>query len=680
MIALYTDVKAGSCLLCRNLLESEETQGTAVRVYAVEELDIGPPSPPGSLKDDVAHFSIISEPSPPPPPHPPPRPPRTPPPPLPAALGTKADTHIECEFSEGTDFSLKKGVHGDYTDLTADTAKHCCSLCGMHPPCTDFVFEPASRTCALLPHVLEHQLVKNPNPSTIAGSVTITRLNVHHAACHFEVGSGYAGGGLGLGKPLPGQTKMSSKQDCCDACDREPECAKFTYEKYGGVCHLHSSIAEHYYTFNMMSGTLDERADPPEAKSSGAHDDAPADDIGINDLDIGLDGVVHSLPPTPPLFIYDSAPPPLPPPGDAESSQDVLAYFSLAAIGMMGIAMAMCTYLFFATEINNVLYSISFGKLGRRPKSLLPIRKPAGGGDALPTKKMKLGLLQPGWAKVTVQTTQVTQKKEMEIAGCSSHEALRALIAEEFGHVLRGTNLKEFTLLAWVKEEDEGATWMVVTAASDIEMVCLCTAIKLTPNDLIEADELEVAYHSGQAGGAKAKSKRRDVAVNGETAPSDSRRKMKPPKKKGGFQRVSTASPSPEEDEDSDADAPLCADLLNGHKQNGKHSKKQNGSRKNGSRQISSAGRQNGQQNGSSRALVLDPSDSDSDDELEDILRTGTRVQLHGLTGKAELNGRKGTVLGHDLEKGRYRVRVETGGAGAPTPVMAFKPENVRVA
>ena len=392
------------------------------------------------------------------------------------------------------------------------------------------------------------------------------------------------------------------------------------------------------------------------------------------DLDlVGADGITHSLPPTPPLFIYDSAPPPLPPPGDGESSQDVLAYFSLAAIGMMGIAMAMCTYLFFATEINIVLYNISFGKLGRKPKSLLPIQKPMNGSEALPTKKMKLGLLQPGWAKVTVQTNQVTQKKEMEIAGCASHETLRALIAEEFGHVLRGTNLKEFTLLAWVKEEDEGATWMVVTAASDIEMVCLCTAIKLTPNDLIEAEELDVAYPLGHAGGsAKQKAKKREAATNGGS--SDSRRKKKPPKKKGGFQRVSTASPSPEDDDDSDADEPLCADLLNGHRPKGKQKGKQG---QNG-RQCS---RQNGRQNGSSRALVAEPSDSGSDDESsETVLITGTRVQLQGLTSKAELNGRKGTVLGHDPEKGRYRVRVETGGAGAPTPVMALKPDNLRVA
>eukprot|EP00966_Prymnesium_polylepis_P068877 1600011-Prymnesium_polylepis.1 len=212
-----------------------------------------------------------------------------------------------------------------------------------------------------------------------------------------------------------------------------------------------------------------------------------------DDLDINDDGVTLKLPPTPPLFIYDAAPPPVPPPGDAETSQDALAYFSLAAIGMMAIAMVMCTYLFFSTEINIFLYRISCGQLGRKPKSLLPVRDiPAGDANPVATKRLKLGLLEPGWAKVSVQTAHVLQKKEIEIAGCGTDKELRALVAETFGHVLRGVNLKEFTLTAWVKEEDQGGgSWMVITAASDMEMVCQCSAIQLTTNDLIDSSEME---------------------------------------------------------------------------------------------------------------------------------------------------------------------------------------------
>ena len=178
----------------------------------MQHIDVGPPTPPGS-KDGERHFAVLLDPGPPPPPHPPPRPPRNPPPPLPAALGIKSDTHIDCEFFEETDFSLKAEVDAEYADMQADSEKHCCSICGTRAGCTDFVYEPASHTCVLIPHVSEGSIVKNSNPSTIAGSVRITRLVVNHVPCHFDVGSGYSGGTLGMAKLLPGKTKMATKQE-----------------------------------------------------------------------------------------------------------------------------------------------------------------------------------------------------------------------------------------------------------------------------------------------------------------------------------------------------------------------------------------------------------------------------------------------------------------------------------
>merc|ERR1711965_736079 len=103
-----------------------------------------PPAPPGFEQEIEKHFSILQEPSPPPPPHPPPSPPRSPPPPLPAFLGHHTDTHVECEFYDGMDYSLtataaKSGQVGSSTDTLADTKHHCCSKCGMQAGCTDFV-------------------------------------------------------------------------------------------------------------------------------------------------------------------------------------------------------------------------------------------------------------------------------------------------------------------------------------------------------------------------------------------------------------------------------------------------------------------------------------------------------------------------------------------------------------
>ena len=57
----------------RNLLDYEHTGLALTRIYAVEHLQVEPPSPPGYVvKDSVKHFTIIKDPAPPPPPNPPP--------------------------------------------------------------------------------------------------------------------------------------------------------------------------------------------------------------------------------------------------------------------------------------------------------------------------------------------------------------------------------------------------------------------------------------------------------------------------------------------------------------------------------------------------------------------------------------------------------------------------------
>ena len=53
----------------RNLLDFEHTGLALTRIYAVEHLQVEPPSPPGYVvKDSVKHFTIIKDPAPPPPP------------------------------------------------------------------------------------------------------------------------------------------------------------------------------------------------------------------------------------------------------------------------------------------------------------------------------------------------------------------------------------------------------------------------------------------------------------------------------------------------------------------------------------------------------------------------------------------------------------------------------------
>lgn len=410
----------------RNLLHVESTNMATTRVYASQGLVIGPPASPGK---SPVHFSIIEDPSPPPPPLPPPSPPAKPPLPLPAQLGTHSETHIECQFFENMDFSIKSESStrlASSTDQKADTVRHCCSLCGLEADCTDFVYEPSSKTCVLLPHVPSFELIKSPNPSTIAGTMRISRVSNYHASCHFEVGSGYAGGGLGAAKPLPGQ-ELSSKQACCDACEREPACAKFIFEKFTKNCQLFASYAEHYFTFGLLSGTVDSRFAWEE---SSEIDSTTTSSTSLEEYVMEMDAV----PPAPPAFTFVDMMPPLPPPGEKDIAKHVLADVSLAVGLLFAFAISVCGYLFFAGDIRNLLSKITGGKMGKvTPQTLgSPLRAAA---MAQP-KKGKVHDLH-----VTVKTQQMTQKKQIEVENCESHESLQRAIFDEFGHLLN--NLKE---------------------------------------------------------------------------------------------------------------------------------------------------------------------------------------------------------------------------------------------
>ena len=62
-----------------------------------------------------------------------------------------------------------------------------------------------------------------------------------------------------------------------------------------------------------------------------------------------------------------------------------------------------------------------------------------------------------------------------------------------------------------------------------------------------------------------------------------------------------------------------------------------------------------------------------------------TRVEIHGIKAKPELNGRVGTVMEYVPARARYRVRVSDGDDGATTgggkmEEVYLKPDNVRKA
>ena len=760
MIVLYTDAMAGTCVLCRNMLDFDHTEQASTRVYAVEHLDLHPPAPPGYQHEDIKHFSILQDPSPPPPPHPPPSPPRHPPPPLPAALGTKTDTHIECEFFEGMDYSILKkttggggGVAVDSSaaasiDTRADTKRHCCSQCGMHAGCTDFVYEPASKVCVLMPPVPSYLLRRSPNNSTIAGSVTISRIDQSHAACHFHVGSGYAGGAIGLGNALPGK-QMRSKQDCCDACERDERCAKFVFEHYAGDCQMFGPEAEHYYTFNLLSGTVDGRAAPVVDQRG---DGQPDEDDGSTPIDNayddwagGVDG--GATPPTPPLFSsFGSISAPSPPGVEGDVAQRVLADFSLVMGFLILVGFLICFFLFFGQDIQSLAYSWTGGRVGKPPKSLLPTRDPGESADGPSTRRKKGGELPPGWAKVTVQTTLVNQRKDLEVAGCQTLAELRELIWDEFGHLLKGMRVKDSVLLVWASDEadDTGgrraseaasaARWMQVTEASEMAKVIVCSAIKLRDKKDVDMKGLAIAFapaltHKGKGKG-KGKGQRlalkhRKNGDDSEEAASDDSEEADGGaiassrsnggsgsrfQKRGGFQRLNVATPDDDSDGGSDGDdGPLCDDIeppsrsSSGGGNNRSKSLRNGGASGGGKadRRKESDGRSaNGRsrkaepeaaspaKKGASKQRAVRSRAVVSDEEVEQELAAQKptarpllkkRVEVCGLVGKADLNGRRGLAATFDAAKGRYRVRLDAR-LGQEEQVLAFKAENLRVA
>ena len=789
MIALYTDSMAGTCVLCRNMLNFEPTGQAATRVYAVEHLDMAPPSPPGYEEKITKHFSVLQDPSPPPPPHPPPSPPRAPPPPLPAALGTRTDTHIECEFFEDMDLSIvsakgtghhfPSGISVQTIDTTADTKKHCCSKCGMQAGCTDFVFEPSSKTCMLMPPVPSYMLRRSPNNSTIAGAVTISRLNQHHASCHFNVGSGYSGGKIGIGKPLPGK-KMESQQDCCDSCERDPRCAKFVFEHFGGDCQLFGPEAEHYYTFNLLSGTVDGRADEEADTRGGSVGDEHAVGGGGEEGETGLDDEPdwmkfdETAPPQPPLMSFATPPPPPPPDvGEGGVAQTVLADFSLFMGFLIMFGFSLCGYLFFSREIQMLIFTLSGGLLGKQDtKSLLPVAdlmaRPAEPEERSRNKK---GELLPGYSKVTVQTSQLEQKKEIMVGGCQTLADLHELIWDEFGHLLKTTRVKDTIVLVWASDEAPQkskrqqalARWMKVTEASDMSKVVACGAIKLRDKKALDHKALAVAFASALTDGKKDKKKKKaerlalknkeedgadaegcaveeeqgdaegdgssdgeeDVANGNEDGSEEEDQsdgneeegeereeadggaaaalgggRTWSQRRKGGFARLAAESQSSDE---GGADEPLCSDApvpredappsarssSNSSRatagrspgkvgNRGNREKKGGKAKKGDATEVTSSSNCSPAKSGGAtrRSATVNDDDLDAADAARDLV--GKRVEVHGLKGQAELNGRRGQVTAFDDVKTRFRVKLEAHPTKGAAKLLAFKFENLR--
>ena len=370
--------------------------------------------------------------------------------------------------------------------------------------CTRFVFIPGSGACALLPPVSRSQLLRTSNPATVAGTVFVGRdatsaPAVRHARCSFEINHGYNQGALGAGSPLDGP-RITSHQECCDACERHPQCVKFVFEKYGGSCQLFESFAEQYKVPGLIAGMILSRA------ALGSTFDA----IEAGGMLMPPSHPPLHLSPFPPALVTIGSPPPAPPSDDEEGSAAmvVLKFGSILVFIIISLGVLLCGYCFYFGEIQGALYEVSGGRMGKPKFSLLPKSlqevTQAEHQEGLPKKKKgkkaKQALLVDkgpveGQASVTCVTSQMTQKKEVDVADCATFDELLTTTREEFGHMLGDTRPKELALLCWVGHpETSSGAWMTVGAASDTQAVIQSGALKLVLKSAVSEAETAIAY------------------------------------------------------------------------------------------------------------------------------------------------------------------------------------------
>ena len=460
-------------------------------------------------------------------PLPPPSPPSLPPHPPPERHLNITDAQLECQFEQGIDLAVSTGSSEKAATNVAravDTQMQCCALCAMRNSCERFVFIPDTGACVLLPHVSKLMLVRISNPATVAGTVFVAHgvqdAPVRsHAKCAYEVGYGYANGALGAGRPIDGP-RVISQQDCCDACDRNPECVKFVYERFGGSCQLFESFAERYHTPGLISGKVEARV----ALGYGSSLDAQADEGNS----LSQQPRLFLAPPTPPSFATAVfAPPPVPPPGEGVAAQAVLKYASLTMGVIIVFGILLCGYCFYFGEIQGMLHRWSRGRLGQAqfsllPKSLREVSRPDHGSRRRRGKKPQLLTnkgTSSGHVAVTCATSHVTQKKYLALGQCRTLDELLNLIWDEFGHLLKHLKAKDVLLLCQDTDHEAGHL-CVVTSASDMGKVVSSTALKVSEKS--SSVQYEVAFPAVRS--APAAKKIQYVVPTGEVEETSQRR------------------------------------------------------------------------------------------------------------------------------------------------------------
>lgn len=152
----------------------------------------------------------------------------------------------------------------------------------------------------------------------------------------------------------------------------------------------------------------------------------------------------------------------------------------------------------------------------------VPAVEPA--GDLMETSsqlasKREEGELNPGYAKLLVETKSMVQSRHVDMRACSSISELRALIFREFATILKGVRPSKSALfcLTSLNDHDEDsiemletqAVWCLVTEKSNVAKVLKCKSFKLI-SEMSEEDmrTASIAFEQGRSGTSHFKSSR----------------------------------------------------------------------------------------------------------------------------------------------------------------------------
>jgi len=464
------------------------------------------------------------------------------------------------------------------------------------------------------------------------------------------------------------------------------------------------AFSEHYFTSGLLSGIVNGRA-------------AQVTHAGEGGKVAPLESLI--VPPAPPSFVLQLAASSPPPAGD-DIGLRVVADMSLSAGFIMISGFFICLYCFFSPQLLSLLYKVSNGKLGKPSRSLVAGQHSGGVQGKASKKHRRKQQLEPGWAVVTVQTSQLSQNKEVEVEGCETLDELRDVIWEEFGHLLNGIKRpKKDTVILCLTGSDEasGQGWQLVTAASDLARVVDCGALKLMEKILIDVDTLSIAFSRSLPApkrgtrGAPALLTHRDRNANDDTDDDDTdddeapgARRGKGRSGKGEFEPLVADSSSDEGEgtcragSDNKANArekargqarsarkPKGADAVH----DASRGRETQGSKRPTKDAPSSQQGSNLQMDAAPPVLTGDYFDNAPERSntlpqtrpvaMESDATTafiGKRVRIHGLASMGELNGQIGLAKSYDQTKQRYRVQLI--GPNGTTKVLGFKPVNLQ--